>query len=184
MYKQVAKPFRNLKPSENVESIFYADMFRIKNKTWLILGEGKSKAAKLASDDKPEADLSTDSSAIIRKGNTLYAGFDSGGINPNAKGLHDFHKVDLIAYCLSAPLTRERYRDAKLEITGVSNTLVANLLIRHPYAGSTAKQLFSAEQVNHLINPKRIHDRFVELTKMGRKAPGFSHGDISPHGTD
>ena len=36
------------------------------------------------------------------------------------------------------------------------------------------------QHVEKVLND--LADRVV-FTKMGRKAPGFSHGDISPHGT-
>jgi hypothetical protein len=71
-------PFDPLEASPNADSIYYADLFNIRDKIWMITGSGKSVAARLASDNKQEADIGRDSIAIIRDNKILYGYYDAG----------------------------------------------------------------------------------------------------------
>ena len=42
--------------SQNADPIYYADLFKINNKIWMVTGAGKSKAASIASNNHNEED--------------------------------------------------------------------------------------------------------------------------------
>ena len=75
--------------SEYADSIYYADLFRIDNKIWMIMGHGKSDAARLASNRIEEDDLARDSVAIKVKNNILFAKCDFGAVRKD-KVIFDF----------------------------------------------------------------------------------------------
>ncbi|WWW10908.1 hypothetical protein V7P26_07785 [Arcobacter cryaerophilus gv. pseudocryaerophilus] len=109
---------KKFKKSEYADSIYYADLFRINNKIWMIMGYGKSEVARIASNNIEEDDISRDSTAIKAKDNILEARFDIGAINTELdeetrNELSKFHKVDYIAYCLSPEQTLEICNDQK-----------------------------------------------------------------------
>lgn len=70
----------NLDPSPTADSIYYADLFRIAGRCWMIMGSGKSDAARIASEKDRAADLARDSVALIRDGDVLHGRYDLGAL--------------------------------------------------------------------------------------------------------
>jgi len=153
--------------SPNVESIYYADLFVVGGRVWMITGCGKSGAGRIASKKELAADLARDAVALVRDGNSLYGGYDPGALatkDGKPIDLHRLHKIDVIAYCLSADETATVYANRQIEIDKVDHTLVAALLSRMLYPAYVAQTLGSAEQLRWLQDPTRRHKRFLELT--------------------
>ena len=116
------KIFAHLTASQHADSIYYADLFKINNKIWMIAGTGKSKAASIASDHNKEDSIARDSVAIIKKNNVLYGRYDPGAINPaHMNDKHALYKIDFIAHCLNDIQSQNFYLDKPLEIIKIDN---------------------------------------------------------------
>ncbi len=91
----------NLSPY--VDSIYYADLFIINGKVWMITGFGKSAAALIAINKSNKNILGTDFCALIRRENKLCGRYDNGIMskNPNnvQKELLIEHEINIIAHC-------------------------------------------------------------------------------------
>ena len=159
-------PFLNLRASDTPENIYYADLFVINNRNWMILGHGKTDAARIASDKKDECMVATDAVAILRKGNELFGRYDPGALSPNEE-LHRLLKLDAIAYCLAEEETQKVFapRGGKHEVVDGGNVLLAPLCVTYPYPAYMAPHFFSETQFQWLANPKRMLDQFLTLTK-------------------
>jgi hypothetical protein len=157
-------PFSHLEMSKNADSIYYADLFKINNKIWMITGFGKSQAAKIAVNKNDKSYIAQDAVAIIRDNNILYGCYDSGAINSFAKDLPTLHKIDFIAYCLSDVQSQDFYLENPRAIEEINNNFVAIHLNNFPYTGSTARYICSSNQYNWLSDVQRRYDRFLELT--------------------
>ncbi len=170
-------PFSRFKPTDAAENIYYADLFRINNRNWMILGSGKSKAAMIASNDEKEAMYGTDSIAILREGDRLWARYDLGVLptvtheNPE---LWTKHRLDAIAYCLD-----EEQTQFLAEASGTTHSIVStgfrtlsSLCATYPYPAAMALHFFSTAEFERLSDPDRMMQRFAELTS-GTKGTSF-----------
>lgn len=160
-------PFAHLEASPNADSIYYADLFNIKGKIWMIIGSGKSKAAQFATENKEEADIGRDSIAIIRDNKVLYGRYDPGAIHKDLtkrNELSGLHKIDFIAYCLSDVQSNNLYENKNRIIEEVDNKVVAVLLSASGYPAFLMRDFFDNKKCDWLTDPQRRFNRFVELT--------------------
>jgi hypothetical protein len=160
-------PFAHLKPSQYADSIYYADIFKLGSKVWMITGTGKSEAASIASNFSREADIARDSVGIIQNNNELYGLYDPGAAQKDpikAEELSKKYKIDYIAHCLNETQTKSIYADKMMEITEVDNRLVALLLTEFTYPAGLARQFFNELEFHWLVNPERRFNRFLQLT--------------------
>lgn len=161
---------KKFKKSEYADSIYYADLFRINNKIWMIMGYGKSEAARIASDNIDEDDISRDSTAIKVKDNILEARFDIGAINTELdeetrNKLSKFHKVDYIAYCLSPEQTLKVYNGEK-KIIDVSLDDMSICSSIYCYPGYGAQMVFSKHELANLNHTERRIEKFKEIVSQ------------------
>jgi hypothetical protein len=159
--------FANLIPTDTPENIYYADLFRIENRNWMIQGFGKSDAASIASYKDPDAMYATDAVAIIRDGDTLWGRYDPGAHSIVETEQSRKHKLDAIAYCLDEEQTIKAYapRGGQREIVDAGATMLLALCARYPYPALLTPQFFTQQELEYLENPVRMTERFIELTK-------------------
>ncbi len=158
--------FADLEPSPYADSIYYADLFKINNRVWMITGCGKSTAAMIATNYEKTADLARDGVAIIRNNNILYGCWDIGSINKDQnknKELHESHKIDYIAHCLTQKESEEVYSNT-VSLFEIDNKHLSILLSDYEYPAFMASRLFSLQKYKWLIDPIRRFNRFIELT--------------------
>lgn len=158
--------FANHIPTSTPENIYYADLFEINGRTWMIQGFGKTEAARIATNKNDKCMIGLDSVAIVQNGNTLEARLDQGGAASYSSGPCALHKLDVIAYCLSPEQTEKAYkpRDGKLEIVEVDNKVLASLCSTYPYPGALVPNFFTSSEVEYFHNKWRMTQRFLELT--------------------
>lgn len=149
--------------SPYVENIFYADLFTINGKNWMVMGEGKSTAARSACNKDPKCDLARDGVALTRNGDDLYAHFDLGASGVNAADPVK-HKVDAIAYCVEAKHSSKLFSNTGNVIVEADNNMVAAFASGWPYSGSAAMHLVTQQQWNELENPVRRLKFMTSLT--------------------
>ena len=151
--------------SDKLDSIYYADLFKIKDQIWMITGAGKSKAARLASNYNKDADLARDAVAMLRDNNTLYGRWDAGAFNPT-KDIDPWYKLDFIAHCLTEEETQKFYSNKPAIIEEINNSLLATFLAGyiHIYPIFMARNLISIEKYMWLRDPQKRINRFLELT--------------------
>lgn len=159
--------FNNLIRSDTPESIYYADLFRIRDRNWMIQGYGKTKAALIASVRKPEAMYATDAVAIIRNGDTLWGRYDPGALSKNNPELSELRKLDAIAYCLNEEQTIDTFkpRGGRREIVDVGAEMLSTLCAIYPYPAYLGPQFFTPQEMAHFADPLRMTKHFEELTK-------------------
>ena len=151
--------------SENADSIYYADLVRIHQKNWMILGCGKSTAAYIASGKDDTSMLAFDSVAIIRNDDhTLWGRFDAGARRLDAEE-RPFEHLDAIAYCLSEEQTVKAYapRNGVREILECGHELLFIFVANYPYPAACAEYVFSEDEYEYLANPHRMVQKFYEL---------------------
>lgn len=165
------RPSRPFTISPNAESIYYADLFRIKDKVWMITGSGKSRAARIASNNITENDIARDFVAITRDKNVLYGNYDAvyhyGTESSYTEKLCGTkYKIDFIAHCLNDIQSESFYTHKSLEIEKINNQSLASLIIDYPYpiVAMFLPEGFNIEQYHWLTNSQRRFDRFLELT--------------------
>lgn len=160
-------PFGHFVRSDTPENIYYADLFRINDRNWMIQGFGKTQAARIASGKKKDAMYATDSVALIREGDTLWGRYDLGAASSYDLELNKLHKLDIIAYCLDESQTIKAFapRDGIREIVDVGVEILSALCATYPYPASLAYHFFTQHEVAHFTNPMRMTKRFIELTK-------------------
>lgn len=166
--------------SEYADSIYYSDLFRIDEKIWLILGFGKSEAARIASGKERNNDLSRDCTAIKAEADNLFGRYDPGAIAPknNTKSdLHKFHRIDFIAYCLSPEQTDEVFSSRPREIIFCSAELMSVLAVVYPYPAYCAPYAFSPEEYANLADTQRRSNKFLEKIKQS----GFKNLFLVPY---
>lgn len=167
MNSSTTHPFNSLEKSQNADSIYYEDLFEIKNRIWMITGAGKSKAASLAIDkNKQNTDIGRDSIAIVRDSKTLYGCWDPGAKNNEKNEFYNLYKIDFVAHCLDEATSQSFYENSQLTIQETDNKVLAEFLADYMYIypAFLAKHFFNEEEYNWLINPQRHFDRFLELT--------------------
>jgi hypothetical protein len=159
--------FADFVVSDALDSIYYADLFEINGRNWMIQGFGKTEAARIASNKEKTAILAMDSVAIIRQGDSLFGRADFGAGNYDANSdLYRMHKIDVIAYCLDETQTHKAFqlRGGVLEIVEVDHHILSALCATYPYPAALAAQFASAQELELLSNPARMMQRFLELT--------------------
>lgn len=155
--------------SEYADSIYYADLFRIEDTVWMIMGYGKSDAARIASNKNRDCDLSRDCVAIRNEGGNLLGRYDPGGINPDVDSdLFKFHKINVVAYCLSPDQTEEVFKKQERVIRKVEQAIFGRLAVIYPYPAYIAHQLFTRSELIWLNNEQRRVERFTEITSSVR----------------
>jgi hypothetical protein len=162
-------PFANLMPSDAAENTYYADLFRIGGRNWMILGYGKSRAAQIASAEDREAMYGTDSIAILRRGDELWARYDLGTLprsSHQSPELWTPRRLDAIVYCLNETQTREASGAQEQARTLIRSDAarLASLCATYPYPAYMAPQFFRASEYARLCDPVRMQRRFAELT--------------------
>lgn len=160
-------PFGNFVRSDTPENIFYADLFQMNGRNWMIQGYGKTNAARIATGKNSDFMYATDSVALIRKGDTLWGRYDLGASSNYDSELNKFHKLDAITYCLSEAQTIKAFAPTggKREIVDVDYEVLSALCATYPYPASLAFHFFTQEEAEHFANPMRMTERFVELAK-------------------
>ncbi|MBD3611823.1 MAG: hypothetical protein HUJ13_05335 [Hydrogenovibrio crunogenus] len=154
----------NLEKSYYADSIYYADLFRINNEIWMIMGYGKSDAARIASGKRSDDDIGRDCIAIRNNNGTLEGRYDPGAINPKAKdGLSDFYKIDHIVYCLSPEQTDEVFDSQDKVILNCPLETMMHLCIIYPYSAYAAQAVFSHDELAYLNDPARRSNKFYEI---------------------
>ncbi|RTL11802.1 MAG: hypothetical protein EKK54_06295 [Neisseriaceae bacterium] len=158
----------NASPSPDLESIFYANLFLINNKVWMISGQGKSEAAKLAGKKIPESDLARDCVALTRVGNCLYGAYDPGFIHNDLRKretLQKKYKIDFIAHCLTKHDTMifKHLKEYKL-IYETTYYQLGALISSYPYPGVFAQEFVDKDEFTELMRPGRMLNKFWELT--------------------
>lgn len=152
--------------SEFADSIYYADLFRIEGKIWMIMGYGKSEAARLASDDDRDCDLSRDCVALKVSDNELFGRYDPGTLgayNDEDSELHKFHKIDFISFCLSQEQTKKIFSSSARKIINCDPNLMSKLSVIYPYPAYTAQFVFSPLEMEELSDPERRSNAFLKL---------------------
>lgn len=154
--------------SDLAENIYYADLFHIGKYVWMIMGYGKSDAARIASNRDSKCDYSRDCVAISTVNSELFGRFDPGAINTDIdQSLFTQRKIDIVAYCLSPEQTQEIYIEPKrdLEIIEINNELMSRLSIIYPWsAWAASDRLYSREELTYLRSPERRMDKFKSVT--------------------
>lgn len=159
--------------SDLSENIYYADLFQIGKYIWMIMGYGKSDAARIATKKDSNCDYSRDCVAISAVNSELLGRFDPGAINTDIdQSLFTQRKIDIVAYCLSPEQTQEIYIEPKrdLEIIEIDNELMSRLSIIYPWsAWAASDRLYSREELIHLRDPERRINKFKSVTDEVKK---------------
>jgi hypothetical protein len=156
-----------LEESPTADSIYYADLFAINGRSWLIMGAGKSEAARIATDNAKDADIGRDCFALSRRGEELFARFDPGALvrNPETSStLHKWHKVDIVAYCFSESETEKAFANRSIALLEADNELVGYFASVFPYPAYLAHHFVSGDKLEWLKNPARRLAQFKVLT--------------------
>lgn len=153
--------------SEYLDSIYYADLFRINTKIWMIMGHGKSDAARIASSKIQDNDIARDGVAIKELDSQVYGRFDLGAIGKNTNkdsSLYLFHKIDIIAYCLSDAETQILFEGSERKIVPSSADRMAELSVMHQYPASLLAVCFPDDYITY-SDPENRKYRFLEIMK-------------------
>lgn len=157
-------PMKHLIPSPTPGSIYYADLFRINGKLWMIQGHGKSQAGRIASNNERANDLARDAVAIIRDKKDVYGRYDVGGLNQEKTDLHKLHKLDYIAFCLDERRTNNKF------ISGIEENIIETdiktysmLCSEYQYPASIGYQIFSEAELSYFRERELMTLRFIEL---------------------
>ncbi|NYF22190.1 hypothetical protein HDC36_003666 [Xanthomonas sp. JAI131] len=177
--------------SPRIDRIYYADIFRINTKICVILGHGKSTAARIAANQEGENDLARDSVAIDEVGGVLEAGYDLGGYGAYAdpsSTLHAMHPVSKMIYCLSPEQTNEI--QARNTLVKCSPSHMAQLAVTYPYPATVAQyvctptemEMYSsasgrAQILEHLFLQTRFSDTYLMpfTSSVEEKAAIYRH---------
>lgn len=159
--------------SEYADSIYYADLFRINQKIWMIMGYGKSEAARIASNKNRDDDIARDATAIKVENNILKARLDFGAMNAELEQsksdeLHRFYTVDYIIYCLSPEQTENIYNQNERKIVKTTLEEMSLYSTIYPYSGTFAQAVFSNDELAYLNNKERRIDKFKEIVSQAK----------------
>lgn len=153
--------------SDHADAIYYADLFIIRGKAWMIGGNGRSRAAELASGGDPAADIARDAVALIRQGAMLLGRHDPGALPKDSVQRHRLHrplKLDAIAWCMSERETELAFAGRTIDIVPVDDRLIGAMLANTLYPAEWAPFYFDRQALASLVDPKRRLLRFLELT--------------------
>lgn len=158
-----------MEKSKYFENIHYSDLFRINGRNWAILGFGKSQAGMHATDGDRSLDLCRDSLALKVENGELYGRFDPGMISANAEdSLHDFHKIDVIAYCLSENQTNSSFNEPPHSLMQCEPELIGVLNTAHHYPAWALPMHVSPQEMDRLNDPNRRCENFIELVEQDK----------------
>lgn len=152
--------------SEYLDSIYYADMFNIHGKVWMIMGCGKSTAARIASNKEENADIARDGVAITEKNKQLFGRYDIGAIGAHAdpaSTLHAFHQIDFIAFCLNEQETEQIFGHGQRKLIATSAEKMAKLSVVYPYPASAAQFVCSPKEIETYAAPELRERKFKEI---------------------
>jgi len=156
----------NFKKSEYLDSIYYADLFNIHGKVWMIMGCGKSTAARIASNKAADADIARDGVALIEKNKQLFGRYDLGAIGAHAdpeSTLHALHQIDFIAFCLNEQETAQLFGREQRKLRTTTAEKMAKLSVINPYPASTAMFVCTPDEYISYQAPERREKKFIEL---------------------
>lgn len=133
--------------SPYIDALYYADLFRINGKIWMIMGEGKTTAARIASKEVKNDELALDGVALALHGGRLVGRFDLGGGEASADHTDSpFFRIDRIAFCLDERQTSEAPRSvSKTELHAVSAKQMAYMAVKKDFPGWGAKRAGMSE---------------------------------------
>jgi hypothetical protein len=155
-----------LEKSEYLDSIYYADLFKICGKVWMIMGSGKSGAGRIASNLEKDSDLARDGVALIAKNNQLFGRFDLGASGVHAdqdSPLDELHQIDFIAFCLDVQQTAALYNDAPQVLRSTTAEIMARLSVFNMYPASMARNLCTPDEFAYYASPALREEKFKEL---------------------
>jgi hypothetical protein len=158
----------DLMPSAHADAIYHADLFRIEGRGWMVGGTGKSRAAALAANGDPSADVARDSVAVILQDETIYGRHDPGAVPRDPVACdrrHPLHRLHFIAYCMSAGETEIAYAGRVLAIARVDNKMLAWMLANAIYPAELAPFYFGRDDLSRLLNRTLRVARFLQLTE-------------------
>jgi hypothetical protein len=128
------------------------------------MGEGKSKAARLATNNSQECDLARDAVALTREADILYAHSDFGAFRYDSEAPVK-HKVDAIAYCVESEFNANIFAEHGNAILESDSKKVAGLASSWSYSGSLAKPFVTADEWRDLDDPIRKLRLLQKLTE-------------------
>lgn len=152
--------------SEYLDSIYYADLFRIYGKIWMIMGCGKSEAGRIASNKEIDADIARDGVAITGKDNKLFGRYDLGATGAHAdpaSALQAFHPIDFIAVCLDKQETAKIFGNGQRKLITTTAEELAKLSVLNPYPAALAKFVCSSDEIEVYADPKLRERKFMEI---------------------
>lgn len=152
--------------SEYLDSIYYADLFSIHGKVWMIMGCGKSAAARIASNKEEDADIARDGVAITEKNKQLFGRYDIGASGAHAdptSTLHAFHEINFMAFCLNEQETEEVFGDRPRKLIATTAEAMAKLSVVNPYPASAAQLVCSPDEIKTYAAPELRERRFMEI---------------------
>jgi hypothetical protein len=158
--------FNELIPSDTPESIYHADIFKINHNVWMIMGCGKTTAARLATGKVASLQLAEDAVAILRKNDSLFGRYDAGAHNPFHPDLHKLFKLDAIAYCLDEKQSKILFDDNNLtrEIVNAGADTLSTLCSIYSYPAYFAPQFFNVSELVYLADAHRMRRNFFEIS--------------------
>lgn len=145
----------------------------------MIMGHGKSTAARIASNKEVDADIARDGVALIEKDKQLFGRYDIGATGAHAdleSPLHALHQIDFIAFCLNQQETAQFFRDVPSQVTSTTAEKMAKFSVINPYPASLARHVCSPEEFSAFESPERRERRFLELIS----STGFSNFLLVP----
>jgi hypothetical protein len=157
--------FAHLTASPIEGSIYYADLFLIQEKGWLIGGYGKSHAGLKASHYARNCDVARDAAVLVRQGDALYGRCDAGAVHRNPAQAEPPHKIDVIAYCLGSEETTKVFSRGALAFLECPAKLMGLLLSDDPMPIFFGSRFFSEQQSAAMRDPSRRVNAFLELTE-------------------
>ncbi len=166
--------FSKFEPSEYASTIYYADMFRIREKVWMIMGYGKSRGGMIASEGNRADDIARDSVAIRCNGGTVQGRCDFGAISPEADPeLSRFYDLSNIAYCLSPEQTQSFYGDSPKLIRQCDLGVIAEMSVTYPYPAAFAPHVFPLSALMEHSNDEMRVSRFKKVLNEAEGKPNL-----------
>jgi hypothetical protein len=156
--------FPHLMASPNAGSIYYADLFLIQEKGWVIGGHGKSDAGQIASQFARNCDVARDAVALVRQRDVLYGRHDAGAVHRNPAQAEPLHKIDVIAYCLSPEQTVKAFSGKPLALRECPAEVVGAHLSNEFMTMFFGSYFFSEQELAVMQDPMRRVNIFLEVT--------------------
>jgi len=164
--------------SSNPTLIFAADLASVHQRIWLLLGHSDLSAT--------VESIGGTSRDIIAQGGVcldarldgdgkpaLFGRFDRGAVIPPAAdttGIHQWHRIDVLAYCLNEETTARLFGDDRLKMRSARPSVLGRLTTADPYAGTWAQALMPEADYRRAADPRK-RARFLE--KLENAIPGL-----------